>query len=77
MDRLCPATLTTTLSSMQTRARILLADTILQRHHHRPHSSLYKLRIGATGFSFGFLNPEDESDMLSRNFGKKLAILAE
>jgi hypothetical protein len=27
-------------------------------------------------FSFGFLTPEDGTDMLSRNFGKKLPLLA-
>jgi hypothetical protein len=27
-----------------------LADTILLRHFHRPYSSLYILRFGATGF---------------------------
>jgi len=27
-------------------------------------------------FSFGFLNPEDGTDKLSRNFGKKLPLLA-
>jgi len=50
--------------------------TILQRYFHRPNFSLYKLRIGATGFSFGFLNPEDETYRLSRNVGKKLPLLA-
>jgi len=30
----------------------------------------------ATGFSFGFLDAEDETYRLSRNVGKKLPILA-
>ena len=49
-EHLCPATLTTTLPSIQPLASILLNDTILLRHIYCPHSSLYKLHFGATGF---------------------------
>jgi hypothetical protein len=41
---------TTTLAFIQPLATTLLADTIILRHFHCPHSSLYKPHIGATGF---------------------------
>jgi len=49
-ESLCQATLTTTLPSIQSLATTLLTNTILLRHIHCPHSSLYKLCIGATSF---------------------------
>ena len=42
--------LTAKLPSIQPLAETLLADTIILGHFHHPHSSLYKLRIGARGF---------------------------
>jgi len=50
MEGLCKATLTTTFPSIQPLATTLLTDTILLRHFHCPHSSLYKLCIGATSY---------------------------
>ena len=50
VDHLCPATLTAMLPSIQPPATTLLAITILLRHFHCPHSSLYKLCFAATGF---------------------------
>jgi hypothetical protein len=44
--------------------------SILLRHFYRRHSSLYKLRVGATGF----LNPG--TDRLCRNVAKKFVLLA-
>jgi hypothetical protein len=41
---------TTTLAFFQPRATTLLADTIILRHFHCQHSSLYKHHFGATGF---------------------------
>jgi len=50
MERLCPAVLTIALSSVQPLASTLLAETMLLGHFHHPHSSLYELHIGGTGF---------------------------
>jgi hypothetical protein len=50
MEHLSPAVLTTTLSSIQPITSSLLADTMPLRHFHHPHSSLYKLHVGGTGF---------------------------
>ena len=75
-ERLCPAALTITLPSIQPLATTLLDDIIQLRHFQHLHSSLYVLRFGVTGFFFGFLKPEDGTDRLSRNVGKKLPLLA-
>ena len=48
-ERICPATLTITLPSIQPLATTLLAGIILLRHFHLPCSSLYKFHIGAAG----------------------------
>ena len=68
---------TNTTHSIQSLATTLVADTTLLRFFtvHK-YSSLYKFRIGATGFLFGFLNPEDGTDSLPRNVDKKLPLLA-
>jgi len=49
-ERICSATLTVTLPSIQPLATKILADTMPLRHFHRQCSSLYKLRIVTTGF---------------------------
>jgi len=64
----------TAVLSIQPRATTLLADTTLLRHLYRPHSSLYKLRVGATGFILVFWTLKIEP--LSRNVPKHSVLLA-
>jgi len=61
---LWPVPLTTPLPAIQPLATILLADTMLLRHFHCPHTSLYNFCFGGYRLSFGFLNPKDGTDRL-------------
>jgi hypothetical protein len=70
-QRACPAPLTITLTPIQPLATTLVADTTLPRHFRRPYSTLFKTPYWGYMLSFGFLNPEDRTDRLSRNVGKK------
>ena len=71
-ERLCSAALTATLPSIQPLATTLLADTTLLTHFHCPHSSLYILLIGATGFLLNSwtlrMGPIGCPEMSARNY---------
>jgi len=75
MDCLCPATLTTTLPSIHPLATTLLADTKLMRLF-TAHTLPYVTPYWGSRLSFGFFNPEEVTDRLSQNIGKKLPLLA-
>jgi hypothetical protein len=59
------------LFRLHSLATTLMYDTFLLRHFHRPHSFLHGHKL-----PLGFLNPEDGTDRLSRNVGKKSPLLA-
>jgi len=73
MENLCSATLTTTLPSIQPLATTLMAGTILL---FTAHTLPYTNPVLGYKFPFGFSNPEDGTDMLSRNVRKILPLLS-
>jgi hypothetical protein len=75
MELLFVTTLATTLHSIQPLATTLFADTILLKLF-TVHTFLYINSVLGLEAFFGFLNPEDGTDRLSWNFGKKLPLLA-